>query len=507
MNPPGNQVWGLNQVALASSVAPGSNATFTFNVTAPATAGNYNFQWGMAQSGVGTFGTPSTNVVVAVTGGATSGNNAQYMSQTVPATWTPGQTYNVSITMKNTGTTTWGTTTYKLGSQNPANNTNWGPSRASLAKNVPPGSLGTFNFTVTAPTAAGTYNFQWQMIQEGVAFFGDMSPNVPLTIGGGGGGGTDGASFVSQSVPTTMTAGQSVAVSLTFSNSGTTTWTPGTYTLGSRSPDGNMTWGLSQVALPTSVAPGGSVTFNFNVTAPATAGTYTFQWGMRQGTTYFGTPSPATSISVTSGGGGGGGTNNAAFVSQTVPATLTTGQSSSVTVTMSNSGTTTWAAGTYSLQSQAGASWGISRVNVASPVAPGGSAAFTFTITAPATAGTYNFQWQMAQDGVGAFGALTPNVAVVVTDGGGTIPPLTITTTSLPFGTRGVPYSFQMVATGGRQPYTWSYTGSLPAGVTLNSSTGLISGTPTTGGSFNVTITVRDPDGRTASRSYKTFFQ
>jgi hypothetical protein len=112
----------------------------------------------------------------------------------------------------------------------------------------------------------------------------------------------------------------------------------------------------------------------------------------------------------------------------------------------------------------------------------------------------------MAQDSVGAFGDVTPNVAVVVTDGG-SVSPLSITTTSLPYGTRGVPYSFQMVATGGRQPYTWSYTGSLPAGLTLNSSTGLISGTPTTGGSFTVTITVRDPDGRTASRSYKVFFQ
>jgi uncharacterized membrane protein len=304
-----------------------------------------------------------------------------------------------------------------------------------------------------------------------------------------------------------MTAGQSVAVSVTFSNSGTTTWSPGTYTLGSRGPDGNTTWGLSQVALANSVAPGGSATFNFNVTAPATAGTYTFQWGMRQGSTYFGTSSPATSVSVTSsGGGGGGGTNNAAFISQTVPATLNAGQSASVTVTMNNNGTTTWAAGTYSLQSQTGATWNISRVNLASSVAPGSNGSFTFTITAPDTAGTYNFQWRMAQDGVGVFGDLTTNVAIVVSSGG-SVSPLSITTTSLPYGRRGVPYSFQVVATGGRQPYTWSYTGTLPVGVTLNSSTGVISGTPTTGGSFNLTITVRDADGRSASRSYKTFFQ
>jgi hypothetical protein len=504
MNPAGNLIWGLNQVALNSSVAPGANATFTFSVTPPTTVGNYNFQWGMAQTGVGTFGTPSTNVAVSVTGGTTSGNSAQFMSQSVPANWSPGQTYTVSITMKNTGTTTWSTSTYKLGAQSPANNTSWGTSRATLSKNVPPGSLGTFTFTVTAPTATGNYNFQWEMIQEGGSFFGDMTPNKPLSIGGGGA--TDGASFVSQNVPASVTAGQSMAVSLTFSNSGTTTWSPGTYMLGSRGPDGNTTWGMSQVTLANSVSPGGSVTFNFNVTAPATAGSYNFQWGMKQGSTYFGTSSPATSVNVTSAGGGGGGTNNAMFISQSVPATLNAGQSSSATVTMRNNGTTTWLAGTYSLQSQAGASWGITRVNVASPVAPGSDGVFTFTITAPATAGTYNFQWRMAQDNVGAFGDLSTNVAVVVSSGGG-VEPLVLTTTSLPYGKRGVPYSFQMVATGGRQPYTWSYTGSLPTGVTLNSSTGVISGTATNGGSFTLTVTVRDPDGRTASRTYKTFFQ
>jgi hypothetical protein len=499
MNPVGNAVWGLTQVALASSVAPGSNATFTFTVTPPAVAGNYNFQWGMAQTGVGTFGTASTNLVIPVTGGTPAGPNAQFLLQNVPATWTPGQTYAVTISMKNTGTVTWTTSTFKLASQSPASNMNWGRNRATLSKPIAPGTSGTFSFTVTAPTAAGTYNFQWQMIQEGVGFFGDLTPNKPLTVGGGGG--TDNAAFVSQNVPATMTASQSVPVSLTFNNSGSTTWTPGIYTLGSRSPDGNTTWGLSQVALPSSVAPGANVTFNFNVTAPAAPGAYSFQWGMRQNSTYFGVSSPATSVNVTSGGGGGG-TNNALFISQTMPTTMTVGNTASVTVTMRNNGTTTWAAGTYSLQSQAGSQWGVTRVNVAAPVAQGSNGAFTFTITAPTTAGTYNFQWRMAQDSVGMFGDLTANIAVVVSaSGGGT--PLTLTTATLPNGTRGVFYNQQLVATGGRQPYTWSYTGSLPIGLTLNTNTGVISGTPTAAAGFTFIVTVRDADGQTASRSYK----
>ena len=36
-----------------------------------------------------------------------AGNNAQYLGDTIPASMIPGFTYNVAVTMKNTGTTTW----------------------------------------------------------------------------------------------------------------------------------------------------------------------------------------------------------------------------------------------------------------------------------------------------------------------------------------------------------------------------------------------------------------
>jgi len=173
---------------------------------------------------------------------------------------------------------------------------------------------------------------------------------------------------------------------------------------------------------------------------------------------------------------------------------------------MKNSGTTTWAAGTYSLQSQNPAgntTWGLNRVNVASPVAPNNNATFTFNITAPSVAGSYNFQWRMAQDGAGAFGDLTTNVSISVTQsGGGGL--LSITTSALLGATRGIAYSQQIVATGGTVPYTWSLvSGSLPPGLTLNSSSGVISGTPTTAGGFSFTVQVRDQIGQTASKSLK----
>jgi hypothetical protein len=511
LNPAGNSTWGVSQVALSSSVAPGAQVAFNFNITAPGVAGTYNFQWGMLQSGVGSFGQSSTNVPVSVTGGGGGGGglNAQFISQNMPGTLNPGQSTVVTIQMKNNGTVAWiDTTNYKLGSQNPANNTTWGPNRATMPKWTPVGATVVFQIAITAPTTSGVYNFQWQMWNSSSGFFGALTPNIAVQVGSGGGG-TNGAAFVSQTVPSSMTGGQTASVSVTMSNTGTTTWAPGTYMLGSLNPQGNVTWGLSQVALASSVAPGGQATFTFNVTAPSTAGTYNFQWGMLQsGVGYFGSPSTNVAVNVTAGGGGGG-TNNALFVSQNVPASITAGQTANVSVTMMNNGTTTWAAGSYFLVSQnppGNAMWGLSQLGLASSVAPGSSVTFDFTASAPATPGTYNFQWQMNQSGVGYFGGATTNVAISVTAAGGQ--PLVITTTSVPNGTRFVPYSAQINVTGGVPAYQFSLSsGSLPAGVTLNSSSGLISGTPTAGGNFSFTVMVRDQNGSTASKFFKAQFR
>ncbi|MET7458504.1 M4 family metallopeptidase [Streptomyces sp. NPDC005574] len=65
----------------------------------------------------------------------------------------------------------------------------------------------------------------------------------------------------------------------------------------------------------------------------------------------------------------------------------------------------------------------------------------------------------------------------------------------------GTPVSLQLHATGGTGTYTWSATG-LPAGLSLNASTGLITGTPTTAGTSTVTVTAKDSANATASTSF-----
>ena len=70
---------------------------------------------------------------------------------------------------------------------------------------------------------------------------------------------------------------------------------------------------------------------------------------------------------------------------------------------------------------------------------------------------------------------------------------LAITTTSLPDGNTGQPYSQTLMATGGEPPYAWTVTnGSLPPGLSLASDSGIISGTPTTPGGYPFTVKVTD---------------
>lgn len=80
--------------------------------------------------------------------------------------------------------------------------------------------------------------------------------------------------------------------------------------------------------------------------------------------------------------------------------------------------------------------------------------------------------------------------------------PVTVTTASLASGAVGTAYSATLAASGGTGTYTWSVTGgSLPTGLSLASSTGRISGTPTTAATTtNFTVTATDGVGRTSAK-------
>jgi RHS repeat-associated protein len=182
LSPDNNFTWGFHRVALpVDSVPPGQSATFSFQVTAPVNAGDYAFQWGMQRERYGGFGATANPVTVKVVAPPPLVNNAQAVGMTVPARMVTGQRYNVAVTLRNSGTTTWTPGEfYRLGSQNPQDNTTWGASRVDMATTVAPGQQTTFNFQVTAP-GPGNYDMQWRMLREQVQWFGDTATS-PVTV-------------------------------------------------------------------------------------------------------------------------------------------------------------------------------------------------------------------------------------------------------------------------------------------------------------------------------------
>lgn len=108
-------------------------------------------------------------------------SNAAVLGLNVPTQVAPGQNFSASVTLQNTGSDTWvpaalpsSPSGYKLGSY-PHDNVAWGESRAMLPASVLPGGQVAVAIQAVAPATPGTYQFQWQMIQEGVAWFGSIA--------------------------------------------------------------------------------------------------------------------------------------------------------------------------------------------------------------------------------------------------------------------------------------------------------------------------------------------
>jgi hypothetical protein len=104
----------------------------------------------------------------------------------------------------------------------------------------------------------------------------------------------------------------------------------------------------------------------------------------------------------------------------------------------------------------------------------------------PKAWGTFPLTLQVA-DSATPPGTATIALTLTITD------PIAIVTPPPPAGEAGVPYYFDLNASGGVGPYAWSISsGSLPSGLKLKPATGVISGTPSASGTFPLTVQVTD---------------
>lgn len=118
---------------------------------------------------------------------------------------------------------------------------------------------------------------------------------------------------------------------------------------------------------------------------------------------------------------------------------------------------------------------------------------YVYTTSLAAGAHTYYFT---ASDGTNSV-----NLPASSSLSGPTISNLSITTSTLPDGTVSAAYSQTLAVTGGTAPYTFSAT-SLPAGLSLNASTGVISGTPTTSGLTGFSVSVTDATSAVFNKTF-----
>ncbi len=169
------------------------------------------------------------------------------------------------------------------------------------------------------------------------------------------------------------------------------------------------------------------------------------------------------------------------------------------------------------------------KIATTSPLPPG-AVGSPYSLQLTATGGTPPYTWTAPNSGLppglslassGHIGG-TPTTtgtftfSLTATDSGGyrdtasftmtVAPALAITTASaLPDGAAGAPYEAQLAATGGTAPYTWTVVpelGTLPAGVTLNTSSGRLSGTPSAAGNYSFSMRVDDAAGNSAVKRF-----
>lgn len=367
-------------------------------------------------------------------------HDALFIAQSVPATVPANQRFSVSLKWLNTGMPSWeGVSGFRLISQNPASNTTWGMSSISLTEEfIPTGQEVEILFDAIAPSTPGTYNFQWRLSQNGVGLFGQPSSNVTINV-------TPGASVTINS-PALLEAIASV---------------PFTHPLSALGGAPPYNWSAVGGTLP------GGVTLNATTGllsgTPTSAGIFTFTAQAVDSASRVGQKSITINVS---------------------PATLTILTSSLPAITQ---GLTF----NQSLTAAGGVppyAW-----SIAAGALPAGLNITGGAITGtPTESGNFSFTLQVA-DSQSHVAQKAFSLTVLATT-------LSVEVAPSLEAFMGLAFNYQPTATGGATPYNWSVTsGALPAGLSINPSTGAITGTPTVVGIFNAEITVRDQAGNSAA--------
>jgi hypothetical protein len=285
------------------------------------------------------------------------------------------------------------------------------------------------------------------------------------------------AQFIAQNIPTNVPAGQSFSASIKWDNAGSQTWNGTGFRLVSQNPLNNTTWGGDSVSLAGFNIPFGQrLDLTFTAQAPQTPGTYNFQWQLfREGTGLFGQPSTNFQITVT-------GDSTSPSINGASSFNLT--QSTAFNYQFSAVGGTQ----PYNWSITSGALPNGLSLNTGNGMLSG----------TPQTSG--NFAFTVA---VRDAQSRTAQKSVTIVVNGTATAPLEIATASLPSVVVLGNFSAQLSATGGTAPYTWAMAnGAIPTGVSLNTTTGVLSGTAMAIGNFTFVAQVTDSQAQAAQKVF-----
>jgi hypothetical protein len=288
------------------------------------------------------------------------GNHAQFVDQNISATMTAGLNYSASVTLKNTGTTNWTEAgLYRLGSQNPQDNTIWRDGRVRLASSESVGPycstwefLQTLGGSLKSDPSVQSLESRLVIVAQGAddgMWAKEWMPGIGTVVDWYqvNGGMTNSRPKLSLDkgilwLYINGTGGQTYRTQWRWHGS----WEPwtnlGAYDYGVAGPDYAAGYRAyrqgSSLAIGTCTDAGSTKTFTFNVTAPTSPGSYDFQWRMVQDAVeWFGeyTSNVAVLVVTTTT------TTTTTTTSSTTSTTTTTTTSTSSTTTSTTSGSST----------------------------------------------------------------------------------------------------------------------------------------------------------------------
>lgn len=134
------------------------------------------------------------------------------------------------------------------------------------------------------------------------------------------------------------------------------------------------------------------------------------------------------------------------------------------------------------------------------PLPPGLSLSGATLSGTPTTLGSFTFGIRLTDSstGTGSYAEVEMVTLQVVPP-----PTIVVNPATIPGAAVGVAYTQTFTGSGGTAPYTFTITaGALPAGLSLNTTTGALTGTPTAAGPFNFTVRATDADSFSGSRAY-----